>query len=255
MLEPSNIPAGYCQCGCGQKTNLAPYSSKRKGWKKGEPLKYYGRHRTPGSRAPKPPKPKIRRSHHAKHKTSYVFESNFLDKFVDSEAALGQEVSGREYIVKSGEGRLLVALVDDVHQSVIRLRKKKLKVQDGRAKWRLADIREEEEILSWAKETDVRYGSLAHICQVFDLNAKKLREDIHAQLNVIIPQAQGNGQDMQAAIQETKCHYCSQPLTVRELMGCECDKDKGSHHDGAAWCSLDCLTNDHNQQEESESWV
>lgn len=39
-----DIPYGYCHCGCGEKTNLAPYSSKRIGWIKGEPLRYINFH-------------------------------------------------------------------------------------------------------------------------------------------------------------------------------------------------------------------
>ena len=36
-----------CQCGCGQKTNLAPQTATRRGWVRGQPLSYirghYGR--------------------------------------------------------------------------------------------------------------------------------------------------------------------------------------------------------------------
>jgi hypothetical protein len=34
------IPYGYCHCGCGQKTNLAPNNDRRRSWIKGEPLQY-----------------------------------------------------------------------------------------------------------------------------------------------------------------------------------------------------------------------
>lgn len=36
----SEITYGYCHCGCGQKTNLASSSNPKKGWVKGEPLRY-----------------------------------------------------------------------------------------------------------------------------------------------------------------------------------------------------------------------
>ena len=40
------IEFGYCLCGCGQKTNLAPYSSIRLGWIKNEPIRFiYGHNR------------------------------------------------------------------------------------------------------------------------------------------------------------------------------------------------------------------
>ena len=41
-----SIPYGYCQCGCGQPTRLAPYNDRSKGWISGEPLKYILGHRT-----------------------------------------------------------------------------------------------------------------------------------------------------------------------------------------------------------------
>lgn len=42
-----NIPYGYCQCGCGQKTRIAPQSHTREGWVKGEPLRYIQGHNNP----------------------------------------------------------------------------------------------------------------------------------------------------------------------------------------------------------------
>lgn len=36
---PADVPFGYCQCGCGQRTRLAPVNDKSKGWIKGQPLK------------------------------------------------------------------------------------------------------------------------------------------------------------------------------------------------------------------------
>ena len=44
MLE--EIPYGYCHCGCGQKTNIAPFSSKKYGWINGQPLKFIHGHNT-----------------------------------------------------------------------------------------------------------------------------------------------------------------------------------------------------------------
>lgn len=35
----SEIPLGYCQCGCGQKTNIATRTTNKYGWIKGEPFK------------------------------------------------------------------------------------------------------------------------------------------------------------------------------------------------------------------------
>lgn len=38
------IPYGYCQCGCGQKTTIAPRDDVRYGWIRGKPLQYIQGH-------------------------------------------------------------------------------------------------------------------------------------------------------------------------------------------------------------------
>ena len=43
------IPYGYCHCGCGQKTNLEPQTSKSRGWVKGKPIKFIHNHHCIGS--------------------------------------------------------------------------------------------------------------------------------------------------------------------------------------------------------------
>jgi hypothetical protein len=43
--ESSNeIPYGYCHCGCGQKTNIAPQTALSKGWTKGKPVRFVTGH-------------------------------------------------------------------------------------------------------------------------------------------------------------------------------------------------------------------
>lgn len=43
--EPSQgIPYGYCQCGCGQRTRIAPQTRTDRGWIKGEPLRFVRNH-------------------------------------------------------------------------------------------------------------------------------------------------------------------------------------------------------------------
>ena len=39
-MNNQNIPFGYCQCGCGRKTNLAPKTERARGYVKGQPLQY-----------------------------------------------------------------------------------------------------------------------------------------------------------------------------------------------------------------------
>jgi hypothetical protein len=49
MQNDSNIPEGYCQCGCGGKTNLARQTHRRYGWVKNKPLKYIVNHHRRGA--------------------------------------------------------------------------------------------------------------------------------------------------------------------------------------------------------------
>lgn len=46
--DTNDIPYGYCQCGCGQKTNLAPQTDRQKGWIRGEPMRYVAGHARKG---------------------------------------------------------------------------------------------------------------------------------------------------------------------------------------------------------------
>jgi hypothetical protein len=41
-LREERASEGFCLCGCGEKTPLAPVTDKNKGWTKGEPLLYAG---------------------------------------------------------------------------------------------------------------------------------------------------------------------------------------------------------------------
>ncbi len=40
----NEIPYGYCHCGCGQKTTIAPKTSARRNQKKGEPMRFLPGH-------------------------------------------------------------------------------------------------------------------------------------------------------------------------------------------------------------------
>jgi len=48
MQDHSIIPVGYCQCGCGQLTKIAPQSSTRRGWFINQPMPFVsGHHKRP----------------------------------------------------------------------------------------------------------------------------------------------------------------------------------------------------------------
>src|SRR5690606_36012676 len=44
MHANGNIPRGYCQCGCGEKTTLASKTVTSKGWVKDEPVLFINGH-------------------------------------------------------------------------------------------------------------------------------------------------------------------------------------------------------------------
>ena len=44
MQDDSNIPTGFCQCGCGQKTKISPRNVARSGWVKGKPRRFLRGH-------------------------------------------------------------------------------------------------------------------------------------------------------------------------------------------------------------------
>ena len=51
-MTPDNptIPFGFCRCGCGRTTRLAPQNHTVNGWKKGQPVKFLPGHGSKGNR-------------------------------------------------------------------------------------------------------------------------------------------------------------------------------------------------------------
>jgi DNA-binding XRE family transcriptional regulator len=43
-MTTQNISYGYCHCGCGEQTKLAPRTDSRKDWIKGQPMRYIAYH-------------------------------------------------------------------------------------------------------------------------------------------------------------------------------------------------------------------
>ena len=44
ISNPSPVPAGFCQCGCGRRTRIAYQNHTRNGWKRGYPIRYIAGH-------------------------------------------------------------------------------------------------------------------------------------------------------------------------------------------------------------------
>ncbi len=43
-MQDQDIPVGFCQCGCGERTKIAKQSSTRDGWVSGEPRRFVANH-------------------------------------------------------------------------------------------------------------------------------------------------------------------------------------------------------------------
>lgn len=48
VYPPSDIPAGLCQCGCGESTPIAAGTDRRRGWIKGQPIRFVDGHNKRG---------------------------------------------------------------------------------------------------------------------------------------------------------------------------------------------------------------
>ena len=44
-----------------------------------------------------------------------------------------------------------------------------------------------------------------------------------------------------------QCLYCLKPMDVAKAYSCVCAKEGNYAHDQAAYCSMDCLANDHDK--------
>jgi hypothetical protein len=60
-MPHSSIPAGYCRCGCGQRTRIAPQTRREAGWIQGKPQPYVTGHsrRNRGVKRPLEPIPEL----------------------------------------------------------------------------------------------------------------------------------------------------------------------------------------------------
>lgn len=47
-MEQKEIPYGYCQCGCGQKTGVTSQATTKKGYQKGQPYRFVHGHNNRG---------------------------------------------------------------------------------------------------------------------------------------------------------------------------------------------------------------
>lgn len=131
------ISEGYCHCGCGQKTRLAPCSDKRRGWINGHPLKFIVGHaphkNCNGTVVSKDGYLYIKQpNHHRANSNGYVPEHVLI-----AEKALGKPLPLKavvHHIKGNTTGKELVICQDQAYHLLLHRRARALKAC-GHANW------------------------------------------------------------------------------------------------------------------------
>lgn len=87
------IEEGYCECGCGQKTNLRTQSNKNKGFFKGEPHRFIQYHHNRGKNNPQYNGGKT------KNPLGYIFVRDFSHHKSNSMGYIGEHILVAEKIL------------------------------------------------------------------------------------------------------------------------------------------------------------
>lgn len=134
---------GYCQCGCGQKTNIAKKTSKFHGHTKGEPIKFIQGHQLKGERNPRWNNGKtthcdgyilVKMPNHprANKHTGYVYEHILkAEKALGNNLPLNAEVHHLNCTTDSGP---LVICQNKAYHMLLHMRTKALQ-ECGHANW------------------------------------------------------------------------------------------------------------------------
>jgi hypothetical protein len=132
------IPVGYCHCGCGQKTSISPETNKKRGYIKGEPVRFlhnHGRgslsHRWHGGhKIPRKGHLMVLRPCHPRAGSyGYVFEHIII-----AEKALGKPLPIKT-IIHHHTPEQLVICQDQAYHLLLHQRQRALKAC-GHANWR-----------------------------------------------------------------------------------------------------------------------
>ena len=133
----SEIPYGFCMCGCGEKTPIAKETDRRKNIKKGEHLKFIHGHNSRlkrrGNTRIQNGYVQIRMPEHRRSFHGFVFEH-----IVIAEKALGKDLpSGAvvHHVAGKSDNTQLVICLDQGHHRLIHQRARAL-AECGNADWR-----------------------------------------------------------------------------------------------------------------------
>ena len=134
----SEIPKGLCQCGCGRKTSIAKETRERRGWIKGEPVRFIYNHHSKKEHHPKWTGGQYQRadgyklillpSHPRAHGIGYVYEH-----IVIVEKAMGKPLN-RPHVVHHHTPEQLVACENDAYHVLLHQRQRALR-KSGHAHW------------------------------------------------------------------------------------------------------------------------
>lgn len=159
-----DIPYGYCHCGCGQKTKIAPQNLIRLGWIKGEPIRYITGHNKPSKRKPYVP------WHLANDFAPWVARHGLRVPYGKCQCGCGEDAP----IAKQNEGKLGLLKGHPRryaigHNTCLPLKEKF---------WANVDKRSPDECWLWTGDTAGRgYGRMCHHTKV--LRAHRLSYELH----------------------------------------------------------------------------
>jgi hypothetical protein len=163
---------GFCQCGCGERTRLAPQTNKKLGWVKGQPIKFIvghwaklkwkgqAPHNWNGGVSQVGKKGRERGyldilmpKHHRAHGHGYVFLHTLI-----AESALGKPLP-REVVIHHHTIKQLVICQDQAYHSLLHKRTRALRSCGHADWWKCVECKEYDSLDNLVKHSR---GSFIH---------------------------------------------------------------------------------------------
>ena len=143
------VSDGFCQCGCGQRTRVAPYSDRNRGWVKGQPIRFCHGHNSKGSSHPQWKGGKtncvgyigtLSRNHPRSYPNGYVLEHILIaERILGKPLPRGAQLHHINGDRSDNRPENLVICQDYAYHSLLHQRERALKAC-GHANWRKCQI-------------------------------------------------------------------------------------------------------------------